>query len=169
MNESNAKFYYGESGPVFILKITGTLRFNQCSALEFFLKERLQKNLPNTLLIDLSQTESLDSTALGLLAQIALQFEKLKHKKADLYCPENDLKKVLLSMSLEQLFHFTQQPPVISTILPEFSTQPGAEETQTERVLAAHEALMSISEKNKKEFKSVVEMLQESLGKSSKK
>lgn len=162
MSESNAKFYYGESGPVYILKITGALRFNQCAVLENFLKKIMVKHTPDLLLIDLSQTELLDSTALGLLAQIALKFTQLKHPKPDLYCPAGDLQKVLLSMSLEQLFHFVSQVPV-STTLPELVVQSDTAENQEQRVLGAHETLMGLSEKNKKEFKSVVELLQESL------
>lgn len=162
MNESFAKIYYGESNHIFILKIVGSLRFNQCATLEHFLKTQLPKNTSQTLLVDLSGTELLDSTALGLLAQIALQVEKLTHKKPDLYCKDNDLKKVLLSMSLEQLFNFITQLPE-SIELPELTVKSDTEETQTKRVLSAHETLMDLSEKNKKEFKSVVEMLQDSL------
>lgn len=162
MSESNARFYYGESGPVFILKISGTLRFNQCAVLEYFLKKIMVKNTPDALLIDLSQTESLDSTALGLLAQIALKYTQLKHQKPDLYCPAGDLQKVLLSMSLEQLFHFISQEPS-SHSLPELVVQLDSSENPEQRVLGAHKTLMGLSEKNKKEFKSVVELLQESL------
>lgn len=162
MNDANAKFYYGEVGAVFVLKITGFLRFNQCAALEYFLKKILIKHAPDDLLVDLSEAESLDSTALGLLAQIALQFEKMKHKKAQLCCRDNDLKKILLSMSLEQLFEFTNNAPV-NTSLPELSIKADSDSAQTQRVLHAHETLMDLSEKNSKEFKSVVEMLQESL------
>ncbi len=160
MNEPAAKIYYGEAHGIFILKITGSLRFNQCFTLEKFLKENLTTQTPDSLLVDLSTAELLDSTALGLLAQIALAFQKLKHKKPDLFCKENDLKKVLLSMSLEQLFHFTEKAP-LQMSLPILTMQSDTQQSQTERVLSAHETLMGLSEKNKKEFKSVVDMLKQ--------
>lgn len=162
MNESNAKIYYGAVDSINVLKITGSLRFNQCATLEYFLQEILKSNAPKNLLIDLSQTQLLDSTALGLLAKIALQFKKSQNKQPDLYCPANDLKKILLSMSFESLFHFTTNKMEVAD-LPEISIKADTEQAQTQRVLEAHQTLMGLSDKNKKEFKSVVEMIQESL------
>ncbi|MGA2654751.1 MAG: hypothetical protein ABSF18_02080 [Gammaproteobacteria bacterium] len=161
MNELPAKIYFGRVNSLFILKITGMLRFNQCAPLEHFLKTTLHKKLDHCLLVDLSDAQLLDSTALGLLAQIALQFAQVNHKQPDLYCPENDLKKVLLSMSLENLFHFVSSAPQAE--LKELSIKSDQDHKQTERVLSAHQALMELSEKNKKEFKTVVELLQNTL------
>ncbi len=162
MIELQAKIYYGRSESLFILKITGVLRFNQCAVLEHFLKTTLHKKLDHCLLVDLSEAQLLDSTALGLLAQIAMQFAQLNHKNPELYCPDNDLKKVLLSMSLDQLFHFVSQAPVKSD-LPELNLKSDKSDQQTQRVLSAHHTLMGLSDKNKQEFKSVVDMLQDSL------
>ncbi len=154
--------YYGETDSVYILKLVGALRFNQCATLEYFLKTLLPKNPPPALGVDLSQATLLDSTALGLLAQIAIKFKDKTGKTPDLYCPENDLKQVLLSMSLEQLFNFTKLAPKPTT-LPELSVKSDNQDAQTQRVLSAHETLMGLSEKNKQEFKSVVDMLQDTL------
>lgn len=162
MIDSNAKLYFGLEKDVFILKIIGDLRFNQCASLDYFLKKTLQKKLDHSLLVDLSETQLLDSTALGLLAQIAMQFEKVNQVQPDLYCPENDLKKVLNSMSLELLFHFVSQAPQAHD-LPELAIKSDSADTQTQRVLSAHETLMGLSDNNKKEFQSVVDMLQDSL------
>lgn len=162
MIELQAKIYYGRADSLFILRITGDLRFNQCAVLEHFLKTTLQKKLDHCLLVDLSDAGLLDSTALGLLAQIAMKFTELNHQPPDLYCPETDLKKVLLSMSLEKLFHFVSSAP--SAVLPELSMKDDSK-NQTERVLSAHQTLSGLSSQNEKEFKSVVDMLQDSLKK----
>ncbi len=66
-------------------------------------------------------------------------------------------------MSLEQLFNFTQVASVISTPLPEFLIPTNTQQTQGEGVLSAHETLMGLSERNKQDFKGVVELLQEAL------
>lgn len=164
MNELPAKIYYGRAGACLVLKIDGILRFNQCNILEHFLKTILHKKLDHCLFVDLSQTQLLDSTALGLLAQMALAFMRTNDHKPDLYCPENDLKKVLQSMSLESLFHFVSHSPKEEQ-LSELTLKSDNEPGQTERVLSAHKTLMGLSDKNKHEFKSVVDMLQDSLRK----
>lgn len=162
MTDLNAQIFFGTQENSDVLKITGCLRFNQCAPLDNFLKKTLQKKLAHPLLVDLSQTELLDSTALGLLAQIAMQYERVNHQQPELYCPENDLNKVLLSMSLEQLFHFVSKAPLAQN-LPELSVKSDALQTQTQRVLSAHQTLMGLSDNNKKEFQSVVDMLTNSL------
>lgn len=167
MNNANAHIYY-HNKPEAILKITGSLRFNQCAALEHFLKVCLPLRVPQNLLVDLRETEMLDSTALGLLAQIALQTEKLTHQKPSLYCENNDLQKILLSMSLDQLFQFLSSAPVLPESIPELTSCGPAEtqDNQTARALHAHTTLMQLSEKNKKEFKTVVDLLKESMRRS---
>lgn len=164
MNESPAKIRFGRCDSLFVLKINDDLRFNQCAPLEHFLKTVMQKKFDHNLIVDLSDTQLMDSTALGLLAQIALQFERMNHQKPGLYCPDNDLKKVLLSMSLEKLFNFVSHVPN-ETSLPELTIKSDSHQNQTDRVLSAHKTLMGLSDKNKQEFKSVVDMLQDSMAK----
>ncbi len=162
MSESFAHIYYGIEGETTILKISGSLRFNQCGPLEFFLKKYLPKQPMQTLLVDLSETTLLDSTALGLLAQIALQYKKISHHTPQLYCQDNDLKQVLLSMGLDQLFEFTTKAPLPHDLL-ELIVPTEPQDIQTARSLTAHKTLMGLNEENKQEFKTVVELLEETL------
>jgi anti-anti-sigma regulatory factor len=157
----SAHIYYHTDKSNAILKITGALRFNECAPLEFFLKQ-LPQNKNIDLTIDLSEAELLDSTALGLLAQVAIQ---MPEHKPHLYCPDNDLQKVLLSMSLDQLFDFIKTPPNVPEKLSEVKIIAENEANQTKRALEAHRTLMGLSKENKEEFKSVVELLEESLRK----
>ena len=162
MSDSFAHIYYGVEGQTTVLKITGSLRFNQCGPLEFFLKKYLPKQTMTVLLVDLSEADLLDSTALGLLAQIALQFKKISHHTPQLYCKECDLKQVLLSMGLDQLFEFTPHAQVAHNLL-ELSVPVEPQDIQTARSLSAHKTLMGLSDENKQEFKTVVELLEETL------
>jgi anti-anti-sigma regulatory factor len=165
MNEPRAIINYGKTPTNTILQITGALRFNQCAPLEHFLKECLPMQKPQSLLVDLSHTVLLDSTALGLLAQIALKIKELTGEKPEIYCQDQDLKTILLSMSLDQLFDFVSNPEIPESLPELINCAEKDDALTTARAFHAHKALMELSEKNKHEFKDVVDLLSESLRK----
>ena len=66
------KMQYAVHNGTYVLKLRGDVRVPVCTSLETFVEQRLlTDDSLRAVLIDLTETEAIDSTALGLLARIA--------------------------------------------------------------------------------------------------
>ncbi|NIW77982.1 MAG: anti-sigma factor antagonist, partial [Calditrichae bacterium] len=67
-----------------MLKFSGDIRYTMGCSLDDFLKKLFKRSDFETILIDLTETRSIDSTSLGLLAKIANFMQHQFHQKAPL-------------------------------------------------------------------------------------
>lgn len=150
---------HGSHEGVHVLRFIGEVRHTLAPMLEQFLARVLDKR-PRGLVFDLSETEIIDSTCLGLLARTAMQLRSRNLEKATLVSPRPDITDVLRSMSFDRLFHCVGE--LATDVVPERSLTAGTpgDEELLATMLDAHRALMSLSEQNRLQFKDVVEALQ---------
>lgn len=159
-SERTGSILHGSLEGVEVLRFVGEVRHTLGPALERYL-ERLLATRPQGLVIDLSETEIIDSTCLGQLARTALRMRGLGLGKASILSPRADIREVLRSMSFDQLFHIVgDMAPETPTLQPlEVQHGHGAAGLLS-TMLDAHQALMSLSEQNRMQFKDVVEALE---------
>ncbi|CBL46965.1 Anti-anti-sigma regulatory factor [gamma proteobacterium HdN1] len=170
---------YSVHDGAYVLKLTGDVRVPMCATLDRFIEGMFKDPSLKGVLIDLGDTEAIDSTALGLLAKIAIYYDRQFQAKPLLLSPNHDITKILLSMGFPQVFDLrtgvqnvgTQGPAgsspaksaPLSTPAPlsEVPSVGCSEQNACDKVLEAHRILMSMNDSNREAFKDVVQALEE--------
>ena len=85
------KIFYSEHDGVHFLRFHGDILHTLAPALDSFLKQLSAAPEAHSYLLDLTETRSIDSTMLGLLARIAKIAKDQKAPPPTLVCPNEDI------------------------------------------------------------------------------
>lgn len=153
-------------GDAFLVLVRGRATYTTCRAFGEFLEAASQSGR-RTLIIDLKNCASIDSTVLGLIAGAASDFRKIEGE-VYLQNATGRIRDVITNLGLPELL----------TLLPEGENHPAAEmllgaEMEEKcaapacngTILQAHETLMAANPENIARFKDVVAFMREDLGK----
>ncbi len=113
-----------------------------------------------TVLIDLADAEGIDSTTLGQLAKISIISKEKFDLVPSIISPREDIMRILLSMGFDKVFYLIGDMPEQISDLNELTCEHVDEELLRDRVIAAHEILMSLNDDNKNTFQELVDCLQ---------
>lgn len=144
----------------YVLKLIGEIRVPICATLDSFIENMFRDRQLHSVLIDLSKTQVIDSTALGLLAKIAIQTRKRFHRKPLIISTQPDVTRILDTMGFEKVFNIVHEEPVKCPPMSEMPSVPCDEVNAFEKVLEAHRILMAMNETNHETFKDVVAALE---------
>jgi len=170
---AECEVFYAKYNHTHVLKLVGDIRLRSSKPLEDFYKFYLN-DLINTadtsiqLIIDATEVTGLDSTALGLLAQIAIRFNEKTQEKPGLVCISKSIQKIITAVNFNELFWVINKAELPLATLKLIEKEIQETETETEiaaRALQAHRILMSLSEANKQQFLPVVKFLEQELKK----
>ncbi len=160
------KILHAEHAGTHCLRFVGAIRYPLAPSLDRFLQHLFATATPGTFLVDLSETEMIDSTNLGLLIKIARFMSERHAPSVVLFSPREDITEILISMGFGNLFH------VVSTDFPDgvkpvpCEQIPVAETDQSRLakvMLDAHRALMEMNKCNEATFQDVVRYLEKSV------
>lgn len=157
---SAGKIQFAEQEGVFVLKFLGEIRLTFCSALDSAIERIFSAPNFASVLIDLTEARSIDSTSLGLLAKLSI----LSRKKAGLLptlvttCP--DITRLIGSMGFDQVFNVVSQPTPQADALTDLPIQDLSEDAVKSKVIEAHQILMSLNQSNRETFKDLVNILE---------
>lgn len=143
----------------YIIKLSGDVRLNLCSALENYLDQMFLSADFKTVLVDLTDAEGVDSTTLGQLAKISIISQEKFSLVPAIISPREDIFRLLLSMGFDEVFNILDEMPAESKNLDELSSEHLDEEEMREKVIEAHEVLISLNEENKQTFQELVDCL----------
>jgi anti-anti-sigma factor len=168
MPEAGGRILHARSSEgIHVLRLLGEVRYPLAPALDAWLRRVFEAGpAPAGFVIDLSQTEALDSTHLGLLARLNTRLRQAGAPRATLVTGRPDITEVLLSMGFDEEFHLVHpdgRPAVLEgqTIAEGAADDADADdETMARTVLEAHRALMALNERNREQFKDVVAILE---------
>ncbi|MFT4908121.1 MAG: anti-anti-sigma factor [Oleispira sp.] len=144
----------------YVVKLSGDVRLNLCSALESYLDDMFLDKAFTTVLIDLSDTEGIDSTTLGQLAKISIISQEKFGLIPSIISPREDITRILLSMGFDRVFYLIGDVPEQISELNELTCEKVNEEIMRDKVIDAHEILMSLNDENKNTFQELVDCLQ---------
>ncbi|HOE66678.1 MAG TPA: STAS domain-containing protein [Candidatus Hydrogenedentes bacterium] len=165
----NGEVYYTQHERLVVLKFVGQIRYTMGSSyrvsasLDAFLDELFAKKNFDNILIDLTQTESIDSTNLGLLARVAKFSQENLGRQATIISTNDDINAVLESVAFDRVFLILRDPHDPKSA---FETVPDRADRAKELarlILDAHKTLMEIAETNQDKFRKVVEILEDQL------
>jgi anti-anti-sigma factor len=145
----------------YIIKLSGDVRLNLCSALENYLDDMFLDEEFTSVFIDLSDAQGVDSTTLGQLAKISIVSQSKFDLLPTIISPREDILRILESMGFDQVFKIIDKIPAQISELNELNCVPLDEEQMRKKVIAAHEILISLNEKNKSTFQDLVDNLQD--------
>lgn len=159
---NSGKILVAENNGAYVLKFEGDVRLTLCAALDIFLEKVMATPGLNTVIIDLTETHGIDSTSLGFLAKTSILTQKTFGWKPTIVSTNEDITRLLLSMSFDQVFNIIEQPLSGADHLDELPSQESSEDEAKQRVLEAHKILMGLSDENKEKFQELVKMLESS-------
>ena len=160
---SSSKVYYAVNAGIHGLKYVGNIRYTIGASLDKFIKTIFDGPKPKGFMVDLRETETIDSTNLGLLARIANLMKQCCASRVTLVSTNEDINRLLFSIGFDEVFDIVDETGHVMTDSHELglSEDTGPEMAQT--VLDAHRTLMSISEDNKARFQDVIELFEQQL------
>ncbi|USE39554.1 STAS domain-containing protein [Endozoicomonas sp. SCSIO W0465] len=154
------KIQFAESEGTYVLKLIGEVRLTLCSSLEYFLQTVFEQPGFRSVIVDLSEAETIDSTSLGLLAKLSIMARKQIDQRPVLISPQPDITRILMSMGFERIFIIVEDVDNPTAEYQEIECEDCSEESTHARVLDAHRTLMSLNENNRKAFSDLVNHLE---------
>jgi anti-anti-sigma factor len=150
----------GEHDGVYVLKFTGDVRVTLCATMDVFLRSLLDRDDFRTVFVDLTDTDGIDSTSLGLLAKLSLETQRRFGIVPTLVSTNPDITRILRTMGFDDVFHILEEPLTETGQLGELPEVEADEEEARRRVLDAHRTLMDLNEHNRESFRDLVAALE---------
>lgn len=144
----------------YVVKFLGEVRVPLCMCLENFLDKMFHDDGLRGVLIDLSETFAIDSTALGLIAKISVFMRDKLHKRPVILSTNPDITRVLESMGFDRVFLMLNKAVYSTEEWSELAFEEASQEEMTKNVIESHQVLMGMNEKNKETFQDLVTALE---------
>ena len=157
---ATGRIQYAESGGTFILKFLGDVRLTLSAALDAYIEKVISALHFRSIVIDLTETENIDSTSLGLLAKLSILSSERIGSLPTLVSNQADMLRLLQSMGFEQVFNIVAESTQTDAELKELPAQVLSEEQVRQQVLEAHRLLMDLNEHNRTAFTDLVSSLE---------
>jgi anti-anti-sigma regulatory factor len=154
------KILFAEQDGVHVLKFIGDVRLTLGPTISTFLEKLESCDHFKSMIIDLSETETIDSTALGLIAKIAICTREQFGSATSIVSPCEDITRVLTSMAMEQVCVVTKEVVSDAAGMQELPTEITSEAVMRDQVLDAHKTLMALGDQNSDKFQDLVEALE---------
>ena len=153
---STGRIQFAEMDGTFVLKFIGEIRLTLCSALDATIEKIFSSLNFSSIVIDLTESRSIDSTTLGLLAKLSILSRQKVGMLPTLVTTHPDITRLLQSMGFDQVFNIVDTPPPCPECLADLPSQDQSEEVVKAKVLEAHRILMSLNESNREAFHDLV-------------
>jgi anti-anti-sigma factor len=144
----------------YALKLVGDVRVNLCTSIDDYLDHMFEDPALESVLVDLSEADGIDSTTLGLLAKLAIRFQKQFGYKPVIYSSDAGINRLLDSMAFRKIFDIQPYPAVETECTKEIPAGSDDAELARDKVIEAHRTLMGISADNRRRFKDLVAVLE---------
>ncbi len=159
------KILYSEHDGVHFLRFHGEILHTLAPALDGFLKHLAAVPDSHSYLLDLTETHSIDSTMLGLLARIAKLARERQAPPPTLVCPNEDIIDLLVGIGFDEVFSLVACDGAPLGDGQEIAHAEADDAELTQTMLEAHQELIALKEDNRLLFEDVIELLQRSLDK----
>lgn len=157
---TTGKIQFAESEGTFVLKFIGDVRLTLCAALDAYIEKIFSALSFDSIIIDLTETENIDSTSLGLLAKLSNLSRQKVGLLPTLVSNHDDMNRLLQSMGFDQVFNILSEGAPSSVELEDLPGQVLSEAVVKEKVLEAHRILMNLNDNNREAFRDLVSTLE---------
>lgn len=157
---SGESILYSKNDQKYFIKLTGNLRFTSGHDFDSLLDVIFKDADVKDIMIDMSEADYLDSTILGLLAKTANFIIKKFHRKITVLSTNEDINYLLENIGLNEVFIIVKSCNCSTEMLQNIPNINASERESALTILDAHRQLVALNEKNRTEFKDVVELLE---------
>ena len=157
----NGKVLHGSHDGISVLRFVGDIRYTLTPSIDQFVKQLFAEGTPRGFVIDLTETSSIDSTNLGLIAKIANYMRQSAEQQVTIISNRDDINDTLTAMGFERVFNIVKDGKSLSENGVEVTTAQADKDTMARVILESHRTLMSLSEANKEMFRDVVKALEQ--------
>tara|TARA_B110000444_G_scaffold258767_1_gene300610 strand:+ start:3274 stop:3762 length:489 start_codon:yes stop_codon:yes gene_type:complete len=158
---SRGKILVSQDASSYVIKLEGDVRVVLCASLNDYMSTIFKSNTISRIIVDMVETEGVDSTTLGLLAKLAIYSNEKFNIRPIVFCPDESLYETLIVMGLDDVFEIIKSK---QSDLDNYEELPSASTSSAidikKHVLTAHQLLSSINEKNKNEFLDLISALE---------
>jgi anti-anti-sigma factor len=144
-----------------MLKFVGEVRVVMSSTLDNYCNSLYRRGILDAMVVDMTETRSIDSTALGMLAKMSIQLRNRFNVMPTIVSPNADITRILRSMSFDMICTIVDSVPKEKVEFNELKLQQESEATVRDKVIDAHLTLMAMSEENRLEFQDLVQALKQ--------
>jgi anti-anti-sigma factor len=160
------KILYSKHEGVHFLRFQGDILHTLAPALDRFLRHLALVQESCSYLLDLTETQSIDSTMLGLLARVAKLAREREVPPPTLVCPNEDIVDLLMGIGFDEVFSLVAcdgAPLEDGQEIKEISQPETDNRLLTQTMLDAHQELIALKEDNRLLFEDVIELLRRNL------
>lgn len=147
---------YARSDGNWVFRFEGRIRYTMAHPLDAFLEQAFAPSRARSVVADLRDTLSIDSTGIGLLAKIARIARDLGLPRPLLFCSNEEVCEVLASVCMDEVFNMVAGELHPSALSPLPATET-SEEALAATIEGAHRLLCELSDDNRQRFESVVD------------
>ncbi|MAA72818.1 MAG: anti-anti-sigma factor [Bermanella sp.] len=158
---NTGKILVAQSQGIYIIKFVGDVRLSLCSTLDQFTDQMFESDEFKTVIIDLTETQCIDSTSLGQLAKISILYKEKYGQLPTIISTQDDINRILMSMGFDQVFYIVKELVSHVEYLDELPLKSVDEAEMKKRVLEAHKLLMDMNQNNRDAFQDLVNSLEE--------
>ena len=156
---NNGRILVATVNDVPILKFIGDVRVLMSSALDNYFNSLYNRAILDRMMVDMTETQGIDSTALGLLAKMSIQLRNRFNVRPTIISTNPDITRILKSMSIDLICEIIETVDKQETCFDELNPLQETEDSVRQKVIEAHQTLMNLSEDNRTEFQDLVSAL----------
>jgi anti-anti-sigma factor len=156
----NGNVLHASHNGVHVLRFIGDIRYTLSPSIDRFLEDIFASSKPAGFIIDLTETDSIDSTNLGLLTRLATRMQRFDAQRVTIVSNRADINSVLNSMALDEVFDLVEDTCLETDATQEVPQKDTDRETLAHTLIEAHRALMDLNERNREMFRDVVASLE---------
>ena len=156
----NGTVLHASHDDVHVLRFIGDIRYPLSPSIDRFLDGIFAGLQPAGFVIDLTETDSIDSTNLGLLARLAKRMKTLDARRITVVSNRAGINSVLNSMALDEVFDIVGDADLETGTAQEVPQENADREVLARTLIDAHRALMDLNEHNREMFRDVVAALE---------
>ena len=146
----------------FWIKLVGDVRLPWCISLDTYCEKIIKQPGLKKVYIDLTDTDNIDSTTLGVLAKISNYSRKFRGNLPILISINDDIDRLIISTGLMSVFEIKKDFNINPDLFDNLPIVSSSDEEIKKSVIDAHQKLMELTKDNQLKFKSLVDYLNES-------
>lgn len=158
---AEGKVLYARQTGVHCLHYVGNIRYTLAPSVERFVEGLFCELEQPGFVIDLNETESIDSTNLGLLARLANRVSQRGGPRVTIASERRDINELLEGMGFDEVFDIIEGNGCAAEMGEMVPIEESGLETMRDTILEAHRMLMALREDNREQFGEVVAALEQ--------
>jgi anti-anti-sigma factor len=159
---SDGRILAASQDGAYVIRMEGDVRLTLCTTIDEYMQRMFADPEFASVWVDLSDTEGLDSTTLGMLAKLALEVHDRFGFRPAIYSCNAGINRLLTSMGFQRLFDIREEVCGSPSDIGEIPHVEGSEQAVKEKVIEAHRVLMGLSEENRDRFRDLMAVLERS-------